>query len=171
MKCINTQGNTDWVVNVEYNYIHDFGAGITSDFGGIKTGSVANCDAESEAGLERNCFTYIRVYNNLLTNGWPYYCCAEFLYSDVSAGKNLFENNILYGSGSGALFHHCGLENEAKNNIVHRLIRPDNGQQPLSDLWGACEANSGKFQSFSNHHNIYYFEVSLRADSEFSCVF
>merc|ERR1719479_665520 len=32
------QGNTDWVVNVEYNDVHDFGAGVTSDFGGIKTG-------------------------------------------------------------------------------------------------------------------------------------
>ena len=56
------QGSEDWVVNIEYNYIHDFGAGITSDFGGIKTGSVANCDGQSEAGLEENCYTYIRLY-------------------------------------------------------------------------------------------------------------
>ena len=118
----------------------------------------------------------------------------------MSASKNLFENNIMYGSASGALYHHCGLENESKNNIVHRVVSPDNGQhqyqylcryqhlsvyvniifivdininiivdinimfniftgqEPLSNIWGACEANSGKFQSFSNHHNIYYFE-------------
>ena len=146
------------MVNIEYNYVHDFGSGINSDFGGIKTGSVANCDGESEAGLEKRCYTYIRVYNNLLRDGWPYYCCAEFLYSDVSSSKNLFENNILYGSGSGALFHHCGLENESKNNIVHREVSPASGHEALQDLWGGCEANSGKFQSFSNHHNIYYFE-------------
>ena len=60
------QDKADWVVSVEYNYIHDFGAGITNDFGGIKTGSVASCDGQSEAGLERNCYTYIRLYNNLV---------------------------------------------------------------------------------------------------------
>ena len=139
--------------------MHDFGANITSDFGALKTGSTfGNCDSQSEAGLEANCYTYIRLYNNLLTNGWPYYCCANFLYSDVSASKNLFENNILTGSGSGGLYHHCGLENESKNNIVYRVQNTTNGADPISNLWGACEANSGKFQSFANHHNIYYFE-------------
>ena len=64
----------------------------------------------------------------------------------------------MFGSASGALYHHCGLENESKNNIVHRVAVPANGQDPLSNIWGACEANSGKFQSFSNHHNIYYFQ-------------
>ena len=71
----------------------------------------------------------------------------------------------MFGSASGALYHHCGLENESKNNIVHRVASPANGQDPLSNLWGACEANSGKFQSFSNHHNIYYFEVCWNLDS------
>ena len=51
---------------MEYNYIHDFGAGITNDFGGIKTGSIAACDGQTEAGLEKNCYTYIKLYNNLL---------------------------------------------------------------------------------------------------------
>ena len=88
----------------------------------------------------------------------PYYCCGNFLYSDVSSSKTLFENNILYGSGSEALYHHCGLENESKNNIVHRETRPANGEKPLGNLWAGCEKNTGKFQSFSNHHNIYYFE-------------
>ena len=41
---------------------------------------------------------------------------------------------------------------------MHREARPDNGLEPLNTLWGGCEANSGKFQSFRNHHNIYYFE-------------
>ena len=60
------QGNTDWVVNVEYNDVHDFGAGITSDFGAIKTGSTTYCDNKDEAGLEQNCYNYIRLYNNIL---------------------------------------------------------------------------------------------------------
>ena len=60
------QGNTDWVVNVEFNNVHDFGVGVTSDFGGIKTGSTTYCDAETEAGLEQKCYTYIRLFNNIL---------------------------------------------------------------------------------------------------------
>ena len=36
----------DYVINVEYNYVHDYGAGITNDFGGLKTGSKGyNCQA------------------------------------------------------------------------------------------------------------------------------
>ena len=86
---------------------------------------------------------------SLSRDGWPYFCCAEFLYSDVSAGKNLFEKNILYGSGSGALFHHCGLENESRNNIIHREVRPDNGHRPLTNIWGGCEVTE-----LSNLHPI-----------------
>ena len=96
-----TEGSAnDFVVNVEYNYVHDFGVGITSDFGAIKTGSKADiCDSVDEAGLEQSCYTYIKLFNNLVRDGWPYYCCANFLYSDTSSSKNLFENNIIYGSG------------------------------------------------------------------------
>ena len=63
-----SEGTTnDFVIDVEYNYVHDFGIGITNDFGAIKTGSKSkNCDSADEAGLEESCFTYIRVYNNLL---------------------------------------------------------------------------------------------------------
>ena len=136
----NSLNSGEWNVNAEYNYVHDFGMGITSDFGGIKTGSTfGNCDGQSQSGLESGCYTFIRLYNNLVRDGWPYYCCANYLYSDVSASKNLFENNLLYGSGGGALYHHCGLENESKNNYVHRQIAPENGKKALSNVWGACE--------------------------------
>ena len=119
----------EFVINIEYNYVHDFGVGITNDFGGIKTGSKGpQCDGGTEAWLEERCFAYIRVYNNLVRDGWPYHCCANFLYSDVSSSGNLFENNIVHGSGSVALVHHCGLENESRNNIVHREAQPDNHQ-------------------------------------------
>ena len=153
------QGSNEWNIHVEYNFVHDFGVGVISDFGGIKTGSTSNiCDSTTEAGLEESCYTYIRLYNNLVRDGWPYYCCANMLYSDTSSSKNLFENNLLYGSGSGGIYHHCGLENESKNNYFHRVAAPQNGKDPISNLWGACEANSGKFQSFTNHHNIYFFD-------------
>ena len=57
----------DFNVHAEYNYVHDFGMGITSDFGGIKTGSTAsNCDGQSYDGLEQNCYTHIKLYNNLV---------------------------------------------------------------------------------------------------------
>ena len=105
----------EFVINIEYNYVHDFGVGITNDFGGIKTGSKGpQCDGGTEAWLEQRCYSYIRVYNNLVRDGWPYLCCANFLYSDVSSSGNLFQNNIMHGSGSVALVHHCGLDNESR---------------------------------------------------------
>ena len=52
----------DYVVNVEYNYVHDYGAGITNDYGGIKTGSkYKNCAVHPEL-----CLNYLRLYNNLV---------------------------------------------------------------------------------------------------------
>ena len=46
--------------------------------------------------------------------------------------------------GFGGLYHHCGVENESKNNYVHRVGSPANGQNPLKYLVGACEANQGR---------------------------
>ena len=119
---------------------------------------MSHCDGLSEEVTEDICYTYTRVYNNLVRDGWPYFCCANWLYNDVSASKTLFENNIVHGSGSEAIIHHCGLENESKNNYVHRIVSPSNGQEPIDILWGFCEANQGKLQSFTDHHNIYFFE-------------
>ena len=50
------------MISVEYNYVHSYGAGITNDYGGIKTGSKSkNCGVHPE-----NCYTFIRLYNNLV---------------------------------------------------------------------------------------------------------
>ena len=57
-----TGDREDYVINVEYNYVHNYGAGITNDYGGIKTGSKAkNCGVHPEF-----CHNYIRLYNNLV---------------------------------------------------------------------------------------------------------
>lgn len=154
--------NADYVHQIEYNYIHHFGSGVLSDFGAIKTGVRATgCDGGTVSYLENNCQCYTHVYNNLIHDGWTGLIGANFLYSDVSAGKNVFENNIVYGTGSGALYHHCGLENESKNNIIHRVAKVPGqefgGGKPMYNIIGGCELNSGKHQSYHNHHNIYYF--------------
>ena len=44
------------------------------------------------------------LFENIFSNGWPYYCCHI--------------ENIMYGSAYEALYQHCGLENESKNNVV-----------------------------------------------------
>lgn len=94
-------GANDYVVKVEYNYVHDYGVGITNDYAGIKIGSKSKtCGIVDEAGLEQSCYTYVRIYNNLITNGLPYFCCAWSIYSDNSCSKNLYEKNLIYGAGS-----------------------------------------------------------------------
>ena len=95
----------DYVYHIEFNDIHDYGKHILNDFGGVYMG--ANCDGKSEAEYEKSCYTYIHVYNNLVRNSEPYLHDAAYLYSDTSSGRNVFENNLLYGNVGTALKHHC----------------------------------------------------------------
>ena len=64
----------------------------------------------------------------------------------------------MYGSGSFALYHHCGLENVSKNNIVHRTS--SSSDHALNQAVGGCEKGgaSGQYQSYINSHNIYYLD-------------
>ena len=149
--------NGGFLHHIEFNHIHHFGQGILSDFGAVKTGiSSVNCDGVSFATLQDKCHAYIHVYNNLLHDGKAYHSGANFLYSDVSASRNTFENNIMYGSGSMALVHHCGVDNVSKNNIVHRTrTAVEEHEYPIEIVWSGCEKEGGKYQNYSNYHNIY----------------
>ena len=53
-----------YVFNIEYNHVHDWGAGIVSDFGAIYIGSSYNCDGASLAELEQHCYTHAHIFNN-----------------------------------------------------------------------------------------------------------
>ena len=144
----------DYVFHIEFNYIHDYGKGILSDFGGVYIGaSGANCDSATEEELRKNCYTYVHFYNNLLHDSNAFHNDANFLYSDTSSCRNTFENNIMFGAGEAALYHHCGLDNVAKNNIIHR-----SGEEPLEYMWAGCGKSTKRFQSYSNSHNIYFLE-------------
>ena len=134
---------------------NDYGSGILNDFGGVYIGtSGVDCDSASEEEVHRSCYTYVHLYNNLLHDSEAFYNDGNFLYSDTSSCRNTFENNILYGSGNSALYHHCGLDNVAKNNIIHR-----SGEKPPENIWAGCgKADKNKFQSYSNYQNIYLLE-------------
>ena len=155
-KVIKDQSNVDYLIRVEYNYIHDFGLGIMNDFGGIKTGSLGQCAGQPVDYLEQNCHTYIHVYNNFLHDTSCYYNGATFLYSDEASGGTTFENNIIYGIGELALEHHCGVDNISKNNIIHRTAETTEGHRhPLITAWGGCQANKGDIATYKNYNNIY----------------
>ena len=62
----------------------------------------------------------------------------------------------MYGDGGKALYHHCGLENVSKNNIIHRTSSSSNN--PISKLIGACERTGGLYQSYTNYRNIYFLD-------------
>ena len=57
---------------------------------------------------ERECYIYSHVYNNKIHAARPYDNGGNFLYSDSSSARNTFENNIMFGTGDLALYHHCG---------------------------------------------------------------
>jgi len=146
----------DYVFHIEYNYIHDYGNGILSDFGGVYIGaSGSNCDSATEEDLRKNCYTYVHLYNNLLHDSNAFYNDGNFLYSDTSSSRNTFENNIMFGEGLVALYHHCGLDNVAKNNIIHR-----SGKNSFEFMWGGCGKSTNRFQSYTNTRNIYFLDNS-----------
>jgi len=115
-------------------------------------------DAED---LAKYCHIYAHIYNNRIRKGKAYYTSlAHGLYSDVSTCHNTFENNLIYGGNDNVFFHHCGLDNLATNNYVHRThssVKFKSGDQ-FETAWGGC-GNGGqaisKPQAYENQRNIY----------------
>lgn len=132
------------IFHIEYNRIHDWGGGITSDFGAIYIGSSWGCDNANTVALqEAHCYSHAHIYNNWIENGSAYNPGIEgytplagMLYSDTSTSGVIFENNIIRGGGDYALKHHCGLDNLSKNNIVHRT-----DSQSFHAVWTGCGNN------------------------------
>jgi len=150
----------DYMIHVEFNHVHDFGEGLLSDFGAIKTGTNFVCNGAHFTVLDNNCHAYIHVYNNRLHDGQAYHNGANLMYSDASSSRNTFENNIMYGSGSVAMKHHCGVDNVDKNNIVHRTAT-SHRWHPMEQFLSGCEKNYPEhFQQQSSFNNIYLFENS-----------
>ena len=145
----------DYVFNVDYNHIHDYGGDVLSDFGGVYITSNFGCDGVSEDDLNAHCYTHARVFNNWLENSEAFANGAGYLYSDVSASGTRFENNILRGQGEEALYHHCGLDNESVNNVVHRT-----SSSSFKMVWAGCEkGKTNRRQRDTNHPNIYLFDT------------
>ena len=151
----------DYLIHVEFNYVHDFGQGILSDYGAIKTGSQGNCIDKPADYLNRFCHTYIHVYNNLIHDGRAYKVGANHLYSDAASSRTTFENNIMYGTGDRAIIHHCGVDNISKNNIIHRTAEEETQGHGMEIMWGGCEKRkTGNSPSLSNYNNIYLMDNS-----------
>ena len=146
--------NGDFIFHIEFNHVHKYGSTISSDYGAIYIGGGDVCGWGDEGLMVEQCYTHTHIYNNWLETGWVYENGPAGLYSDAAGCGTVFENNILRGQGSGALLHHCGLDNESKNNIVHR-----NGANSFDHIWAGCEKHSTALQDYTNHHNIYLFDT------------
>merc|ERR1719187_1754927 len=129
--------NGDFIFHIEFNHVHKYGSTISSDYGAIYIGGGDVCGWGDEGLMVEQCYTHTHIYNNWLETGWVYENGPAGLYSDAAGCGTVFENNILRGQGSGALLHHCGLDNESKNNIVHR-----NGVNSFDHIWAGCEIHS-----------------------------
>ena len=126
------------LIAAQTSYLHKCGRGIT--------------DEEYEAF----CYVYSHTYNNMIIGGRAFNNGANFLYSDMSVGRNTYEKNIFYdteASGdSGALKNNCGKLNMGINNVVHRT-------SALEYAYGGCRAADRENPlSFENYHNIYLFD-------------
>ena len=102
-----------------------------------------------------------------MENSRTYYNGAGHLYSDTSSCGTVFERNILRGTATDALYHHCGLDNQSVNNIVHRT-----DSESFGAVWAGCGKKDQtrwrsqgstsrpvtRVQRYTNHHNIYLFD-------------
>ena len=69
--------------------------------------------------------------------------------------KILLKTTSCIELGSPPLYHHCGLDNVSKNNIIHRT----SGEDSVDHLWAGCEkSHTGRLQSYSNYKNIYFLD-------------
>ena len=100
-----------------------------------------------------SCFLYSHTYNNMITGGSAFDNGANFLYSDMSVGRNTYERNILFGTEEGgALKNNCGKLNMGINNIVHRT-------GSMEYAYGGCRKGDRENpMSLENFHNIYLFD-------------
>ena len=112
--------------------------------------NTVSCDFATEEEYDKYCYVYSHTYNNIIVDGTAFSNGANFIYSDVSAARNTFEKNIMYGSGGLALYHHCGKDNMGVNNIVHR-------NDQLKYIYGGCNkgAERDRLQEYDNFRNIY----------------
>ena len=115
--------------------------------------ATVDCDNCSPEEYDEYCYVYSHVYNNIIHDGSAYHSGANYLYSDVSSAHNTFENNIMYGTGGMALYHHCGKENIGVNNIVHKTAI-------LEYMYGGCQKADvdTRPQQYENYNNIYLME-------------
>ena len=155
----------DYVFHIEFNHIYDYGKGILNDFGAVYVGtSKIRCHESSEAEVRKHCYTYTHVYNNLIHDGKTFLEGATFLYSDTGSCQNTFENNIMFGDGNLAFQHHCGLDNVAKNNIIHTKSN--------HYIWGGCKKKETiGLQNYTNYHNIYFLDNIDVDDFQFGKTF
>ena len=149
------------MVKIRYNKVYNFGLGILNDFGGIYTGPGAvGCTGGSIQNIvNKKCYNYKHIYNNLVYGADSYHSGGNLIYTDETGSKNLIENNVLLGApgkGGSYIYHHCGMDNEARNNIIYRNEAPPSGA--ANTMWSGCEKDSKGVQKFHNHHNIYYLE-------------
>lgn len=114
----------DYIFHIEFNHVHDYGLGILSDFGGIYCAASGQCEGITLSEYLETCYFYKHVFNNLIHDVHVYNYGGTLIYTDASSGKNTVENNLLIGAvdQGNHLYHHCGLDNVSKNNIIHRQI-------------------------------------------------
>ena len=89
--------------------------------------------------VQQECYTYNHIYNNLVHNVTAYYNGGNHIYTDAGSCKNTIESNLLLGAphNGGYIYHHCGLDNLSKNNIIHRYCKKKYSQVfPQQLLYG-----------------------------------
>jgi parallel beta-helix repeat protein len=107
-------------VIIQGNYVYNTGQHILCDQGGIYT-----------LGVQPGTI----ITGNVVKNVYSYAGLMWGIYLDDGSSNIVVSNNVVYGTGWAALFHHYGANNTIINNVFARasLLPPPHSGDPLPD--------------------------------------
>jgi parallel beta-helix repeat protein len=107
-------------VLIQGNYVYNTGQHILCDQGGIYT-----------LGVQPGTV----ITGNVVKNVYSYAGLMWCIYLEDGLSNIAVSNNVVYGTGWAALFHHYGANNTIVNNVFARasLLPPPHPGDPLPD--------------------------------------
>jgi hypothetical protein len=129
------------VFEIGFNFVHNYGQGVLSDFGGIYTSALGGCWDEDPS--QGGCYTPTLVHDNYVTGGRRYNYGANGAYMDEGISGVTFDSNVFADVGATAVYFHCGMDNTATNNVLYGAQAQGGGPRSVAGLIGGC--NTGGF--------------------------
>jgi hypothetical protein len=132
-----TPGQQHALYAVRNSHFHQIGQGLASDFGAVYLAPLdLECWREN-----RTCHMPALVSGNVIHGTQHLEYGANGIYLDAAASGVTVSNNLVYNTGSAAIYAHCGRANTVRSN----LFAHTNRQDLRAPFQGCDESGVGEF--------------------------